>query len=255
MSEPMTYCASGCTVRGQHKPTCDDRETCKGCIPRVASHGTLCDWCFQRMTADVAAAPDLVAHLRVIGAPHAELAPLRVGIRTPKDAAETSILPAAWLAADEIHANLASWALLILEEHPNGEHMAGPDEVGAWHTRYGTTVGIAHVKATAALTRWLLPQLEWCAGQEWAAEMRREVSSMVATISARWPTASMVEPEQNLPQRCPRCSWLSLTYTPQSEYGQPFKVSCSNPDCARVWSEDEWEWLVTMVTAGERRAG
>lgn len=253
MSEPTVYCLSGCVVRGAHEPECPGL-TCKGCVPRVANHGNLCAWCYQRLTSDVATAPDLVSHLRIIGAPHAELAPLRVGVRTPKEPAEGSILPAAWVAADELHAMLASWVLLILEEHPHGEQMAGPDEVGAWHTRYGTTVGIAHVKATAALCRWLLPHLEWCAGQEWAPVMRKEVSAMVSTTSARWPTASMVEPEQSLPRRCPQCDLLSLRYTPPSEYRQAFKVSCSDPDCARVWTEDEWEWLVTMVTKGERSA-
>lgn len=241
-----TPCGYGCKIRGQHVTDCA-RDECRGCLPRPAEVGTLCAWCHQRLTADVASTPDLIAHLRVIGAPHAELAPLRVGIHSPKDAAESSILPAAWTTADEVHAMLASWALLILEEHPHGQQMTGPDEVGAWHTRYGTTVGIAHVKATAALVRWLLPHLDWCAGQEWGAEMRREVGSMVATTAARWPTAAMVEPEHALPQPCPSCDHHSLRYSPPSEYRQPFKVSCTDPDCARVWSEDEWEWFALMV--------
>ena len=254
MSEPLTYCASGCTVRGQHKPTCTDRETCKGCIPRTASHGTLCDWCFQRLTADVAAAPALVHHLREIGKPYAQVQPPSGG-KSYRDPAEGNILPAAWLAADEIHANLASWALLILEEHPLGERMVGPDEASAWHTRYGTVAGVRTADATTALVRWLTPQLDWCAGQEWASVMRSEVSSIIATTTARWPMAESTERPRDVAMPCPRCDLLSLTYAPPSFATQPFKVSCGNPDCARVWSEDEWEWLVTMVTAGERRAG
>ena len=84
--------------------------------------------------------------------------------------------------------------------------------------------------------------------------MRREMSELIATTSARWPTASMVERERRIPMPCPKCEHMSLTYAPPSFYTQPFKVSCSMPDCARVWSEDEWTWLVTMVAKGERVA-
>lgn len=243
-----TTCATGCTIRGQHTTDCTDNN-CRGCLPRPADTGNLCAWCYNRMRADIATIPHLVRHLREIGQPHAQNAPPS-DTRTYNDPAEASVLPAAWGAADELHAMLASWALLLLEEHPNGNQMAGPDERGAWHTRYGTVVGIAHVKATERLVDWLTPWLEWCAGREWAAEMRSEVATLVATTSARWPTASMVEPERTVAMPCPRCEMLSLVYTPPSAERAPFKVSCTNPDCARVWTEDEWEWLVNMVTKG-----
>lgn len=296
MSQVITYCVVGCTVRGQHIEGCD-RDECRGCQPRMADRGGLCAFCHQRLQTDVATIPDLVRHLRIIGAPHAQVAPPSDG-RAYRDPAEGSILPAAWTAADELHAMLASWALTILEEHPDGYRMVGPDEVGAWHTRYGTTVGIqppglgstvrngrapyiVHeirvapmadaqgepilylseirppeptrvVDATSALVAWLTPLLDWCAGQEWAGVMREEVSAAVGTTSARWPTAAMVEPERPVSMPCPRCEHMSLRYSPPSVERAPFKVSCSNPDCARIWTEDEWEWLVTMVTKGER---
>lgn len=247
----MNPCASGCTIRQQHVSDCPDRDTCRGCLPRSAEHGTLCRWCYQRLASDVAIVPDLVAHLRIIGAPHAQTNPPADG-KSYRDPAEGNILPPAWTAADELHAMLASWALLVLEEHPNGVQMAGPDEAGAWHTRYGTVVGIAHINATVRLVQWLSTQLDWCARQPWAAEMRREVCDAVATTSARWPTATMVEEARAVAMPCPRCEMLSLRYAPPSEYRQPFQVTCINPDCARVWTEDEWAWLVKMVTEGEK---
>lgn len=251
MTETTATCAVGCTTRGQHTTDCADRSECRGCLPRPAEHGTLCAWCWQRLNADVAGAPRLVAHLREIGKPAAQAAPPS-DTQTHRDPAEGSILPAAWVAADELHAMLASWALLILEEHPSGARMAGPDEVGAWHTAYGATVGVRTPAATARLCAWLTPLLPWCAEQEWAAEMRREVGEAVATMSARWPTPDMVEPPHAVPMPCPACGWRSLVYAPPSVAGAAFRVSCSNPDCARVWSEDEWEWFVTMMTKGER---
>lgn len=246
----LIYCQAGCTIRGVHTDGCPG-DDCKGCAPRTANHGQLCAWCYRRLEDDITTIPDLVRHLRVIGAPHAQTAPPSDG-RNYHDPAEGNILPAAWTAADELHAMLASWALLILEEHPNGRHMVGPDEAGAWHTRYGTTVGIAHIRATTALVRWLIPILEWCAGQSWAAEMRKEVSAAVSTAAARWPTATMTEPDRPVTMPCPRCELMSLRYSPPSVERAPFRVACTNPDCARIWTEDEWEWLVTMVTKGER---
>lgn len=250
MNERPASCASGCKTMGQHADGCSG--DCKGCLPRDAEVGTLCAWCRQRLALDIAAAPDLVAHLRVIGEPAAAAAPPSDG-RSYRDPSEGGVLPAAWIAADEVHAALASWVLVILEEHPNGAAMKGPDEVGAWHTRYGTTVGVMRDgEPTARMAAWLSPWLDWCAGQEWGAEMRREMSELIATTSARWPTASMVERRRGVAMPCPRCDRMSLTYAPPSVYRQPFQVSCGNPDCARVWTEDEWEWLVTMVAKGGR---
>ena len=38
-------CARGCTRFGMHLAACEDRETCRGCMPRDAVHGWLCDSC------------------------------------------------------------------------------------------------------------------------------------------------------------------------------------------------------------------
>lgn len=254
MSERLIYCASGCTLRGAHHPECIG--DCTGCVLRQATHGTLCAFCYQRLATDVASAPDLVTHLRDIGQPHAQIAPPSDG-RNYRDPAEGDILPAAWLAADEIHANLASWALLILEEHPHGAAMHGPDEAGAWHTRYGTTVGVRDSTATTNVVRWLTPHLDWIAGQEWAAVMRQELAELIAVTSARWPTAAMVEPTRRASVPCPRCERLSLTYTPPGYFRQAFVVSCGNPDCARVFSESEWDafQMLALRTKAGRMAG
>lgn len=259
-------CVAGCTIRGKHHghcpqtcahqatggtcpPMCD--QTCPGCLPRPATTGRLCAWCSQRLTTDVATAPGLVAHLRELGEPDAAAAPAS-DTKTYRDPAEGGIVPAAWQAADEIHGILDSWVQLILDTHPSGAAMNGPDVAGAWVTRYGTVAGVRDPRATAELATWLLPWLPWCAEQEWAGLMRREVGSLVATTLARWPTPEAVEPVRAVAMPCPRCGRMSLTYAPPSHATQPFKVSCSDPDCARVWTEDEWEWLVNLVTKGGR---
>lgn len=248
----MSACITGCMIRGQHETTCEDRDTCAGCLPRPAEFGHLCAWDWQRLNGDVVDCPGLVEHLREIGEPDAHAAPPS-DTTSYRDPSEGSILPAAWLAADEVHANLASWALLILEEHPNGQGMAGPDEVGAWHTRYGSTVGVLTSRATEALVKWLLPLLPWCAEQEWAGEMRQELATLVATTKARWPIADTRS--RHIPgTSCPRCQHLTLWYTPPVGFGLPFVVACENPECGRVFEEDEWTRLVALLERAGRRA-
>jgi len=250
MTAAPSPCISGCTVRGDHRTTCETRDAktdpCKGCLPRDAETGLLCAWCFQRLQSDVATAPALVAHLREIGEPHAQCAPPS-DTRSYRDPAEGDMLPAAWGAADEIHADLASWALLILEEHPLGAGMVGPDEVGAWHTRYGTTVGVITVRATERLCAWLRPLLPWCAAQEWAAEMRSELGSMIATTSARWPMQDS-KARAVVGVRCARCGFESLDYTPTKGADLPFDVRCVNPECGRIYTESEWDAALAKMT-------
>jgi hypothetical protein len=235
----------------------------------------LCAWCWQRLATDVAAAPTLVAHLREIGKPYAQTAP-PADTRSWRDPAETPLRPAAWDAADDIHAILAAYAHLVLEEHPLGSRMTGPDETRviltstvkhldpdvfpplpgeptAW-IRPPEVAGLVTPDATVRLVTWLTPQLPWCATRPWAAVMRREIATTVASTTARWPTADIIEGEHRVPMPCPSCDQRTLTYTPPSWAHSPFKASCSNPDCARVWSEDEWEWLLTMATKGTRRS-
>ncbi|MDA8440474.1 MAG: hypothetical protein M0Z51_16670 [Propionibacterium sp.] len=234
MSDVVTYCASGCKVTGQHRGDCPG-ETCKGCQPRQADHGTLCAWCAQRLAIDLAQVPALVAHLREIGKPYAQMQPASDST-AHTDPAETTVLPAAWLAADEMTSTIDSWAHVMLEEHP--ANLRGP-HAAPWH---GDVVA------------WMLPHIDWILRQEWACEMRRELSRDVSTFKARWPTLDMTEPERHVTTPCPRCQMLSLTYAPPSFHRQPFKVSCSNPDCARVFSEDEWDRFKALALDVRRTA-
>lgn len=250
-------CISGCTIRGSHLTTCETRDAkidpCTGCQPRPAEFGQLCAFCWQRLNSDVVDAPGLVRHLRFLAEPDAGRKPAGDG-RSMGDPAWGSILSAAIGAADEIHANLASWALLILEEHPNGSRMAGPDPRGAWLTQYGSTVGVCRAEATERMVKWLLPLLPWCSEQEWAGEMRRELSSLIATTKARWPMED-TKTRAIAGTPCVRCHQLSLNYTPPSWFKAPFVVACGNPECGRVFSEDEWERLVGLLEIAEKRAG
>lgn len=236
------HCLTGCTTTGAHLGTCEGE--CRGCVPRPAEYGHLCPWCWQRLNADITDLPELVAHLREVAEPHAQAAPPSDG-RSKNDPAERNLLNDAINASDELHAALASWAHLIVEEHPTGLH--GPDQRGAWITRDGSIAGIKpDSEATRRLVRWITPHLEWAASQDWAAEMRKELSQLIATTRARWPQAdTRTRPIPDTP--CPRCQHLALTYTPPSEYRAAFVVSCHNAECAHVYTEDEWDACLSAL--------
>jgi len=269
----ITYCANGCTTRGQHDADCDGlcsfrgyhhrkHEACCGCAPRHAEYGNLCAWCWQRLCSDVAAAPALVQHLREVGEPHAGRKPMSDDVRSPNDPAEADMLSAAIDAADEIHAGLASWAMLVLEEREGVED--GPDQTDWWqsrtHTKTDPETGELYVShrrpvgirkpddaATRRLVAWLTPHLPWCAERVWAAEMRSEIASMIATTTARWPTTDYrTRPVTGV--ACARCHQRSLTYTPTTYYRAQFKVTCTNPECGRIYTEDEWDATIAKLT-------
>lgn len=267
------YCDTGCTIRGEHTSSCTGHcaharhETCCGCLPRPAEHGHLCAWCWQRLSSDVAAAPALVQHLREVGEPDAGRTPMSDDVHSPNDPAEADMLSAAIDAADEIHAILASWAMLILEEHPDIDH--GPDQTGWWQSRTHTKIDpdtgelyVSHrrpvglrrdeTRPTHNLVAWLTPHLPWCAEQPWASEMRTEIGSIIATTTARWPTTDYrTRPVPGV--ECARCGQQGLTYTPTTFYRAQFKVTCTNPECGRIYSEDEWDATIAKLTIDRGR--
>ncbi|BDZ40806.1 hypothetical protein GCM10025865_01050 [Paraoerskovia sediminicola] len=223
-------CASGCTRRDDHLPTCEGE--CKGCQPRPAEHGILCQWCYQRLAEAVTHTEQLAAHLYetarllvISGTAYSEDTP------TAGEPSERLILHPAWLAADELESDVASWVLLVLEEHD--PPLLGP---------------VASKQTNVA---WLENRLEWCSRQEWAPDMRRELCSTIATLTARWPTEDSVQPPRSLDVPCPLCEQVSLVYAPPSFAGQPFAVGCQNPDCARTFSEDEWQRFVHYTERAE----
>lgn len=224
-------CDSGCRLRDEHLTDCPGQ--CRGCLPRPAIEGVLCGWCWQRLQASVVEVPATVAHLREIArldrAPSAK--PLSSDPRPPRRPDEGTVLPASWLAADELENDLVSWARLLLDEHPHG--LTGPNQA-PW---FGDVAA------------WIAPHLAWCARQEWAPDMRRELGRAIATARARWPMPEDGERDRQIPGvPCPRCDQVALEYSPPTWERMPFKVSCQNEDCARVFSEGEWERFVGLLT-------
>lgn len=287
MTAAPSPCVCGCTVRGQHIARCPERcqhiapprprlpracpkgcdHTCRGCVPRAAEFGLLCAWDWQRLNGDIVDTPALVRYLWAL-AHSGETATAELKIRGG-DPAEQGILHAALDALDGLHACLASWAHVILEEHPDGDRMAGPDDRGVRWT--GTTkwidpdvfprledgseplvyvhrpepASVRDPEATSRLVRWLLPMLVWCAAQEWVGEMRREVADVVRTTAARFP---VVERTRAIPGvTCPVCERVSLVYDPATPERHSVQVNCTTRGCGVVFTQDEFKRLTGII--------
>ena len=226
-----TTCVRGCTIAGQHTTECGGGE-CRGCLPRPAETGALCWWCVKRLRETLAEIPALITWLREAGEPLARFGQAS-DVKGKGDAAETVPMHAAWLEADELEAEVASWALALVEEHP--VRMAGHKALGLHPAE------------------WLDRHHETLARMGFVEEVVRTLTRAVATLKARFPPPWAVEPERQVHIPCPRCGHMTLTYTPQAWAFQPFRVSCGNPDCGRVFSEDEWDHIKALAAAGERR--
>ena len=262
----MSACDYGCTIRGQHQADCagcDHRghTECCGCLPRPAEYGRLCAWCWQRLCADIAEAPALIEHLHEVAEPNAGTKPPS-DVKVYRDPAEGDLVSPAIDAADEIHALLASWALVVLEERDGVEH--GPDQTGWWqsktHTKTDPDTGdlyVSHRRAvglrrnnadpTRRLIDWLHPHLPWLAQHELAGVIRQEIGALIGTTKARWPTTDYRT--RHVPGvACARCKQHTLSYTPTTYYRAQFKVTCNNPDCGRIYTEDEWDATIAKLT-------
>ena len=243
----MSACAVvGCVARHLHTGVCEGNG-CPGCRPREAEHGRLCPHHWQRLNGAVVDVPGVIAHLLDVGRPNAGRQAGGDG-RSHGDPAERTILPGAWLEADEISGTLTSWASLVIEERP---HTVGPGSgVLVWSlggVREGEAVDPQPIRTDAPsdLVRWLLPLLPWVAAQEWAVEMLREMEAMIGTAKARWPMGERGRHVEGLP--CPRCEHLTLWYEPPTTARPLMQVQCLEPECGRTFGEDEWERMRGLV--------
>ncbi len=57
MNEATAACVRGCSMYRRHLVECEDQERCRGCLPRRASHGNLCDTCHRRLELMLTDAP------------------------------------------------------------------------------------------------------------------------------------------------------------------------------------------------------
>lgn len=102
---------------------------CRGCIPRPAEHGLLCDSCWPKFEAALSVAVDLITHLRSV-----ERGPQSVdGVRVAQGS--KVLVPASWQTADQLWTGLAS----IVVAHSNATRAGDPQWPTATTVIYGGT--------------------------------------------------------------------------------------------------------------------
>lgn len=235
----------------RHLPDCEHATDgqCWGCQPRSTVDGTLvCDACTWRATHALAQASGLVAHLRENIAP--SFARRENMIKATKGNPPVPLNLTAVADADDIHADLASWVLLVLEEHP--DRLAGP----AWRgsdirpaarrrTEWGDTVyedaRVVGTRGNAGDTRriaqWLHTHQHWILSQPWADDYITAMPDRYWATASRWP---IEERPKYLPTPCPDCDRLTLKRYPPTFAGGPVTIACTSVDCHRVVPEDEY---------------
>lgn len=280
-------CVRGCTLDGQHAGTCSqpcgcvchtngawpppcdlgdgngcyaihrDATDCTGCLPKPASPGlAVCEGCVWRVTHALAQIPGLIAHLRDNIEPGSATPGPNIK-RTKGDAAPAPLNVAAVADADDLHADLASWVLLVLEEHP--DHLTGPewrgsvvrpaskrrDDYGSLRYSDPRVIGTRGDAAdTRRLAQWLHARQEWILSQPWADDYVSTLPGRYWETAGRWPTE---ERAKYLPTPCPTCDRLTLKRYPPTFAGAPVTIACTAHDCRHVIPEEEYGLTTRVV--------
>ncbi len=248
----MTTCASGCTKLGTHRSDCTGLTSsgmdCRGCEPREATEGALCGRCWGNLQRDVRTAPSIVDWIREHVEPSSQWGE-RVNSREIDAPAPLTVT--AVDDADELHAMLTSWALLVLEENPST--LVGVAPKRQRRLIDGTVVGLLpDSDATTSVSRFLVTHAEWIASQAWAGDMVQEVGSTVRTLLARYPEA---ERSRHMPQvLCPACGRSTMIYHPPAWAGAEILVQCEYAGCGERVPEAKFGHFMRLVEEQRKEA-
>ena len=223
----MTACVLGCKITGQHKTDCPG--DCRGCLPREAVVGLLCQWHANRLEQAVATFAAFHHWLEIVDTDEPSAKALTDEIVSRGDPGETVPIPMSRLVADELWRDLATWGLVIIDER------GLPAKGWTSDTWKGD------------LCAWMLPQLPWACEQMWIDELAGTWVRDVTTARHRWPTADDVQPIEDLALPCPSCGLVSLIRKPPRWGGDLWRVECTDPDCARIYDEDRYDELVALA--------
>jgi hypothetical protein len=219
MTETTSACVRGCAILRQHLSDCEDREYCRGCLPRRADHGRLCHSCHRRFELMLHDAPTvhrwLTANLESSGSAIDENGKVTGGGDGWPAPLSAAILDVRDLLAD----GLAEWTDDLCETYTLG----GPDR----HT----------VEADAGFLRvWLttVERLEWVGDWwEWLAERFSEAHALAPwrPVMRRVPGVA-----------CPGCGETNLAI-----FGGESDITCLS--CKIVMTEQRfglWERVLRM---------
>ncbi|WP_114589392.1 hypothetical protein [Microbacterium arborescens] len=200
-----------------HYAACDD-EDCRGCVPRSARHGLLCDVCWMKARDAIDRAYYLILHLRSI-----ESGAQNAGERVDTSRRPQLIVPETWMAADDL--------LEALGARP-----------------FPSTMGIdaAFEYVDDVLAPWRA-DLEGKANTVAGASALVRLTLRMQTALHRWPAAEAEH--RSIPfVLCPQCGHKDLFRRGPLEYLDDILIECGSCDYKRDWFE--WSEHYAPILAG-----
>lgn len=258
-------CIRGCTLPRQHVTDCEDRDECRGCLPRAVHRSTahLCERCHLRLSASLAEVPGQHALLLATTTPSAELkvrpqpkrgrpeyhptvaeAPRYIyvtGVHPSSPQEGEPVRIACLDTAQELADLLAEWVEWLRDEHDR----RGPEQVRSQAEREGAMrlvhrpangyreqAGYAWVEPpirfdVSTAVRWLRANLEWLESMEAIGDMMENLRTVMGQAHALTPWRQQVKALRGIP--CPRCHRHTLR-----QYGGRETVTCMT-----TWCEEE----------------
>lgn len=200
-----------CTIRDKHYAACDN-DRCRGCVPRSARHGLLCDSCWLKAQDALNRAGDLILHLRSV-----ESAATPVGERVDTTRTPQLPIPATWVAADDLL-----------------------DALGSPPFPSAMSIDAAFGYVDDALAPWRGPHLTDQANTIAGASGLVKLILRMQTALARWPESEVTA--RSIPYLlCPDCSHQTLERRAPLTYLDDITVRCSTDGCG--YERDWFAWL------------
>jgi len=113
----MSDCIRGCTIARKHETDCPDRDACKGCEPREAKHGWLCEGCHLRLLDWLTNAPGQHALLKITATPSLSQAMQPDAIHASTYGAPTPLNIAAASTMTDLTDVLSGWVEMVADQH------------------------------------------------------------------------------------------------------------------------------------------
>lgn len=218
---------TGCTCGTDHDT--DHRNHCRGCLPKPANVGLLCQWHYDRTRVDLEQIPEFTA--RVAAAADGKVARRTInGDATRRTTKVHQASPSeAWDSAEQA----VQWAFTWAETIADYRHHRGPFTY--------TPAGIP-ARDMGASIAYLTAHVDFIVErEEFAAAFVREVRAERVGLELKAGQDVVIH---RLRERCPSCNMKSLTR--EDGAGQ---VECQNLDCRRIWHEHEYANLAHVAAS------
>lgn len=218
MSETTEACIRGCSLYRRHLVECEDHEACRGCLPRRASHGHLCDTCHRRFELMLTDAPTVYRWLTgnmATGSNGASDGDVVTGSREQPLPIKADVYDVRQLLADRLSAWVDDFAEDVKLTKPPRSTVEADSEF---------------------LLRWI-KSLELC---DWIGDWWEELAETMSQAHALAPWRQAMRRVPGVP--CPGCEETNLVI-----FGGEEDVSCNS--CHIIMTSDRfalWERVLKM---------